>query len=176
MEIPNNLQLSQLEHVGAGTLLTTRIHALLPYSPLMEPFSLDEVCTLCEFLEIYRAQAGQKVIREGEPGDYMFFVIDGQMEVWKNGTSITPSLIAVIGPGEMLGEMSLMDGCERAATCVATCATLLGVLTRDHFVHLLLEDPLMGSKLLIQLLGTVVRRLRATTSQLSVCLETGAAA
>ena len=171
MQTPNDERLSQLEYLGKGSSLVTQIHALLPYSPLIESFSFMEVGLVSQFMEIYRVQVGQQVIQEDDAGTFMVFVIEGQIEVFKRGTDEKPLLIAVVGPGGTIGEMSLIDGGRRSATCIASAVTMLGVLTDESLAHLLLQDSHAGAKLLVQLLTMLVERLRVTNSQLVFRLD-----
>ena len=77
-----NRRLPELEYLGDALLFTAQLHAMLPYSPLFESLQLDEVHALSPFLEVYRAQSGQTVLREGEAGDFMLFVIEGRIDVF----------------------------------------------------------------------------------------------
>lgn len=110
MQTSNDQRLCQLEYLGNGSLLTTQIHALLPYSPLIESFSFREVALVSQFMEVYRAQIGQQVIQEDDAGAFMLFVIEGRIEVFKRARDEKPILITIVGPGGTLGEMSLIDG------------------------------------------------------------------
>ncbi len=173
MQTLNDERLSQLEYLGKGSSLVTQIHALLPYSPLIESFSFMEVALVSQFLEIYRVQVGQQVIQEDDVGAFMVFVIEGQIEVFKRGTDEKPVLIAVVGPGGTVGEMSLIDGGRRSATCIASAVTLLGVLSDESLAHLLLQDSHAGAKILVCLLGMLARRLRETSSAIIALSQNG---
>ena len=119
---------------------------------------------MSQFMEIYRVQVGQQVIYEEDAGAFMLFVIEGQVEVFKRGTNEKPILIAVVGPGRTLGEMSLIDGGHRSATCIASAVSLLGVLTPESLARVLLQDSHAGAKILVFLLELLAHRLRETTS------------
>ncbi len=81
-------------------------------------------------MEVFRAVEGVEVIREGDGGDFMLIVVEGRIEVRKQDRWNTPQLIAAIEPGRVLGEMSMIDGEPRFATCVAAQPTLVAVLDR----------------------------------------------
>lgn len=166
-----NRRLPELEYLGDALLFTAQLHAMLPYSPLFESLQLDEVHALSPFLEVYRAQSGQTVLREGEAGDFMLFVIEGRIEVFKEAGEHLPNLIAVIGAGKVLGEMSLIDGEPRSATCIADAVTLMAALSREALARIIVEQPLLGAKILMGLVVLLSFRLRKTSAQLLACLE-----
>ena len=164
-------RLSQLEYLGDATPFATQVHALLPYSPLFEDLSLAEVCLISPFMQVYRAQTGQEVLREGDEGDFMLFVIEGRIEVFKQAGSNLPRLIAVVANGKTLGEMSLIDGHPRSATCIADAGTVVGVLTRENLARIILEQPILGAKILMALVVMLSQRLRTTSAQLLASLD-----
>jgi CRP/FNR family cyclic AMP-dependent transcriptional regulator len=77
-----------------------------------------------------------------------------------------PRLIAVVGPGQSLGEMSMIDGEPRFATCVASEDCLISVLTREALARIILEQPILGAKILMELVLMLSQRLRQTSAKL----------
>jgi len=159
-------QLAHLEHLGDAVRFTDQIHALIPKCPLLENFSSAEVRLLAHFMEVYRAEAGVEMIHEGEGGDFMLMVLEGRVEVHKRDRWNTPQLIAVVEAGRTLGEMSMIDGEPRFATCVAVEAALIAVLDRESLARIIVEQPLLGAKILMELVLMLSQRLRATSSRL----------
>src|SRR5512142_2849716 len=139
-EVAEPSRLSHLESLGEATQFAAQIHSLIPYSPLFENFNLAEVRLMSHFMQIYRAEMGMEVIREGEPGDFMMLVIEGRIEVMKRDRWNASRLIAVLDPGKTVGEMSMIDGEPRFATCVAVERSLLAVLTRESLARIILEQ------------------------------------
>lgn len=165
------LRLPQLDHLGDATQLAAKIHALIGASPLLENFNLAEVRLLSHFMQLYRASPGQEVLREGDPGDFMLIVVEGRLEVFKQDRWNAPRLIAVIDEGKTAGEMSMIDGEPRFATCSAVEPVTFAVLTRDAMVRIILEEPSLGAKILIKLVTLLSARLRQTSSNLLHHLE-----
>ncbi len=165
-EVAEPSRLSHLESLGEATQFATQIHSLITYSPLFENFNLAEVRLMSHFMQVYRAEAGVEVIREGEPGDFMMLVIEGRIEVLKRDRWNAPRLIAVLDPGKTVGEMSMIDGEPRFATCVAVERSLLAVLTRESLARIILEQPVLGAKILMELVLMLSQRLRQTSSRL----------
>jgi CRP/FNR family transcriptional regulator, cyclic AMP receptor protein len=171
MELVETQRLPQLEHVGDATQFATKMHAMIGGSPLFEQFSLAEIRLMGHFMQTYRAEAGQEIIREGEAGDFMMVVVEGRIEVFKQDRWNAPRLIAVVDEGKTLGEMSMIDGEPRFATCVAVEPTLIAVLTADHLARIILEQPILGAKILMQLALMLSQRLRHTSSRLVEYLD-----
>jgi len=77
----------------------------------MTEHALDAVAGLANEV---RFADGQSVTEEGEPGDSFYVIVDGQLRVSRHGKTIRD-----LGPGDFLGEISLIDGRPRSASTVA---------------------------------------------------------
>ena len=159
-------QLAHLEFLGDATQFSAQIHGLIPRCLLLENFSPAEVRLLSHFMGVYRAEAGGEIIREGDGGDFMLMLIEGKVEVLKRDRWNTPQLIAVVETGKTLGEMSMIDGEPRFATCVAAEATVIAVLTRENLARIIVEQPMLGAKILMELVLMLSQRLRTTSGRL----------
>src|SRR3989304_6308920 len=101
-------RLPNLEPLGDASQFATQIHGMISYSPLFENFNLAEIRLMSHFMQVYRAEPGVEIIREGESGDFMMMLIEGRIEVFKQDCWNTPRLIAMIDAGKTLGEMSMI--------------------------------------------------------------------
>jgi CRP-like cAMP-binding protein len=79
--------------------------------------------------------------------------------------------MGVAGPGKTLGEMSLIDGEPRFASCVTLEPTLFAVLDRAALIRVVSDEPRVGVKLLMELLLLLNQRLRSVSGELMKCLE-----
>jgi len=165
-ETAERARLAQLESLGDAMQFAARIHGLITFSPLFENFNLSEVNLLSEFMQVYRAEPGIEIIREGETGDFMVFLIEGRIEVFKQDRWNAPRLIALIAAGQSFGEMSMIDGEPRFATCVSAEHCMIAVLSRDNLARIILEQPTLGAKILMELVLMLSQRLRQTSSKL----------
>jgi CRP/FNR family transcriptional regulator, cyclic AMP receptor protein len=163
--------LEHLEHLGDATRFADRIHALIPKCRLLENFSTAEVRLLSHFMDVYGAGAGLEVIREGDGGDFMLMLLEGKIEVHKRDRWNTPQLLAVVEPGRTLGEMSMIDGEARFASCIAVEPTLIAVLDRERLARIIVEQPLLGAKVLMELVLMLSQRLRHTSERLLGLLD-----
>lgn len=164
-------RLPHLDPLGDATQFAAQIHSLVTYSPLFENFNLVEVRLMSHFMNVYRAEVGQEIVREGEPGDFMMLMLEGRIEVFKRDRWNAPRLIASLGPGDTVGEMSMIDGEPRFATCVAADRTLLSVLTREALARIILEQPILGAKILMELVLMLSQRLRQTSQRLLAYMD-----
>ena len=80
--------------------------------------------------------AGGAVFREGDMGEEMFGIIEGQIEL-----HTANQVIAVLGPDDVFGEMALVDSSPRMATAVARSDSVLAVLNKHRFLFLVHETP-----------------------------------
>jgi len=170
-ETAESARLAQLESLGDATPFAGRIQSLITFSPLFENFNLAEIDLLCRFMQVYRTEPGVEIIRERETGDFMMLLIEGSIEVFKQDRSNAPRLIALIAPGQSFGEMSMIDGEPRFASCVAAEPCMIAVLSRDSLARIILEQPTLGAKILMELVLMLSQRLRQTSSKLLDCMD-----
>jgi CRP/FNR family transcriptional regulator, cyclic AMP receptor protein len=164
-------QLVHLEYLGDATKFAAQLQALIPKCNLLEHFSLGEVRTLAHFMEVYRAEPAMEIINEGDGGDFMLMILEGKVEVHKRDRWNTPQLLATVEAGRTLGEMSMIDGEARFATCLAVERTLIAVLDRESLARIIVEQPLLGAKILMELVLMLSQRLRATSQRLLGLLD-----
>ncbi|RHW27032.1 Crp/Fnr family transcriptional regulator [Nocardioides immobilis] len=106
---------------------------------------------------------GDVVFAEGSPGDSLFVVQTGAVKVFRPRTvqrSTSPTILAILGPGDHFGEMSLLNGELRTATVTAVRATTLLELTRDAFDHELEANSALAATLMRDL----ARRIRLSSN------------
>ncbi len=165
-ETTERIRLPHLELMGDATQFASQIHGLIMYSPLFENFNLAEIRLMSHFMQMYRAEPGMEILREGEDGDFMMLLIEGHIEVFKQDRWNAPRLIAVVDPGKSLGEMSMIDGEPRFASCIAADTCQIAVLSRENLARIILEQPVLGSKVLMELVLMLSQRLRQTSARL----------
>jgi CRP-like cAMP-binding protein len=168
---PQNSLLKSLENLGEGTALAQQIYDMIGRSRFFDDFSREDVQELAGFMLVYRAEPGNMIIREGDVDDYMLLIIQGKVDIVKTDKRGVIQAMTSVGPGMTLGEMSMIDGEPRFATCVAVEPTTFAVLSRDSMVRIILEEPVLGSKLLIKLVTLLSQRLRQTSSTLLHYME-----
>ncbi|MEO8630476.1 MAG: cyclic nucleotide-binding domain-containing protein [Betaproteobacteria bacterium] len=166
-----NSVLNGLEHLGEGSALAQQIFDMIGHSKFFSDFSRDDVQMLSAFMQVYRAEPGNLIIREGDIDDYMLLIIQGKVDIVKTDKRGVIQAMTSVGPGMTLGEMSMIDGEPRFATCIGIEPTTFAVLSRDAMVRIILEEPALGAKLLIKLVTLLSQRLRQTSSTLLHYME-----
>ena len=96
--------------------------------------------------------AGQRVFNQGEPGNTMFVVHEGEVDLLVNG-----HLVEKLGPGGVLGEMGLIDTSPRSATAVARTDCKLVPVNHERFALLVQHTPDFA----LQIMRVMAGRLRA---------------
>jgi diguanylate cyclase len=90
-----------------------------------------------------KLKAGEALFRQGEPGDCAYIIESGQLEVFR-GKNARRRVLALLGPGELIGEMAVIDHGPRTASAVARKPTRLRVITREHLQGRVdSDDPLV---------------------------------
>ncbi len=114
--------------------------------------------------------AGAVILQEGEPGDSMYIMVSGEVEITKQLTLVldedTPKERVMIRlkaeDGVYFGEMSLLENAPRSATVTASTDCRLLELFAQDFLELIQQNPAMGAKLLLRLAQLLSRHLRKT--------------
>lgn len=154
-----------MENLGNATQYLDEIMQLVDHIPLFEGFQPGEVATLCSSMICYGTSAGQTIIAEAEEGDFLIIVLTGAVNVVKvdgNGKKY----VVQVGPGAVLGEMSMFSHQRRFASCITEQPCDFAVLTRTALNQLLLDNPRLANKLMLVLLHMITERLRESTYRL----------
>jgi CRP-like cAMP-binding protein len=94
--------------------------------------------------------AGTLLAEQGATGREAFIVLDGSVTVKRNGRKVTS-----LGPGSIVGELSLLDHGPRTATLVCETDSSIFVISQRHFLAVLDDVPTIGHKLLASLAGRI---------------------
>jgi CRP/FNR family transcriptional regulator, cyclic AMP receptor protein len=159
-------RLNDLELVGNGSVITEQVGDLISKTELFGELDRLDINLLASYMSLYKAKDKDIIITEGEDGDYMLLVVEGSIDVLKQDTQHCMKRITTIKPGTIVGEMAVIDGEKRFATCIASEPSVLAVLTRDALVQIIDNEPKLGAKILVQLLAMMSEHLRETGGKL----------
>lgn len=129
--------------------------------PLLEGLAEDDLEQLYEMSSIVTVPAGTLLMREGEPGDTLYIIVDGELEILK-GEGSAEQVIANRRAGEVVGEMAVLERAPRFASARTLRDSRLLVIDQAAFATLLS----CSSTATLTILNTVVSRLRNTESML----------
>jgi CRP/FNR family transcriptional regulator, cyclic AMP receptor protein len=130
--------------------------AALATVPLFQPLSATEIDQILGRAALLRRPRGAQILRKGDPGSRMIVILQGAVRVSALAADGREVSYAVLGAGEILGEISLLDGAERSADVVAIEDCVLLIVERSGFLGLVRKNPDLCLKLMEQL----CRRLR----------------
>src|SRR3569832_1732544 len=141
-----------LEILGPCTRLSDR-QEMLRDSPVLHDFTPEEADLLVASMLHVRARPGQLLIAEVEASDWMMMLLKGTVDVRtrKVGAGIDDTApgdaarLAVIKEGAVIGEMSLLDGGPRYASCRALSQVEAAVLSRASVSYLIEHYPTLGA-------------------------------
>lgn len=136
---------------------------VLRRAPLFVALKDESAASVRRAMSEVRLRRGQTLFQEGDPGDRMYVVIRGKIKLGLSSPDGRENLIAILGPSEMFGEVSLFDPGARSLTATAvTDSTLLG-LGHSELRPWLAERPEVAEALLQQL----AHRLRRMNDSLA---------
>jgi len=100
-------------------------------------------------------EAGQLIFEEGQPGNVMYAIIEGEVEI-----SVKGQPIDLVGPGGIIGEMALVDDSPRSGTARAKTQAKLVPISQKRFTFLVQQTPYFS----IQVMTIMAERLRRLMS------------
>jgi len=133
--------------------------------------SHEEARKVVSYMRPHRIAEGMTFIREGdtEHTHFMLLVLDGQVTVETIVVSRTrPITVTVLGPGSLIGEMGLLDGEPRSASCTAMSDLRCAILTRKALQQLLADDPQTAAKLMVAISLRIAERMRECQEKLKL--------
>ena len=169
--LTTSLTLQTLTCLGPASDLVDVLYNMLGHSKFFVDFTHDNIVALADYMQVYHAVPGDTIIREGDTDDYMLFIMEGRVNIVKTDVNGELRAMTSVGPGATLGEMSMIDGEPRFASCIAIDATTFSVFSRDSMVDIIMADPALGAKILIKLVTLMSQRLRETSTNLLPYLQ-----
>lgn len=139
--------------------------AILARNPALAKLDAADLEIVYQHLDQMAFPRGSVLVREEEPGDDMYFVLEGTAEISRRGLELR-----VLGPSDHFGELALLGLVPRAATVIATHAIRVARLDRPRYLQLSLAAPHTTLRLLEALLGSVATSLIAMTDRVGMLL------
>lgn len=136
--------------------------ALLAEVPFFQALDAQEREELAQQLDSVELSAGETVFNYGDPGDSIYVIRRGGVEVFLKDDTGQRISLETAGPGDVFGEISLLDGGPRTASVVVTEDLEALRLTRSHLDLFLTRRPTAA----LEMLSAMGRRLRITADRL----------
>lgn len=135
--------------------------------PLFDSFKTDEIDLLARHMNATEILRGEHLFTEGEKGDFMCFVVRGLLDVLKKTTTGDYRVIARLGKGNSIGEMSIIDKSPRSATVIARQPSVVIMLTKKDFDVLTGAYPLLGVGFMKTIMRLMSLNMRLTSIKLA---------
>ncbi len=132
-------------------------------APLFAALDDEAATALQQSMTSSRLERGDILFHEGDQGDRLYVIREGKIKLGRTSSDGRENLLAILGPGEMFGELSLFDPGPRTATATAVAETQLIGLGHDNLQTFLSNRPEVAATLL----AALARRLRRTNETLA---------
>jgi CRP-like cAMP-binding protein len=132
-------------------------------APLFAALDDESANALMKSMTTSRLERGDVLFREGDQGNRLYVIGEGKIKLGLTSVDGRENLLAILGPGEMFGELSLFDPGPRTATATAVAETQLIELGHDDLNTFLAGRPAVASSML----AALARRLRRTNDSLA---------
>ena len=140
---------------ASGALSVLRKH---PIFSDLDPEAFDQLCRYAKHTTLKR---GTTIVSKGDPGNSLIAVISGTVKISVTSADGRSAILNLIGPGEIFGEVAVLDGQARTADATANTNCEIYVIDRRDFIPFVRSQPALAMKF-IELLCT---RLRWTSDQ-----------
>jgi CRP/FNR family transcriptional regulator, cyclic AMP receptor protein len=138
-------------------------HDVVKKAPLFAALDDEASSTLMASMTQTRLERGDVLFHEGDQGDRLYVIREGKVKLGRRSADGRENLVAILGPGEMFGELSLFDPGPRTMTATAVAETQLLGLGNDSLTGLLTGRPEVAKALL----AALAQRLRRTNEHLA---------
>lgn len=149
-----------------ASLLNNEIRDLLMDSGLFDQLQPVDFAAAAGYFALSAIGAGQEIFHEGDAGTFMCLIVAGQVSVRKTDAEGREVEIAVLRKGRAFGEMAVLDGERRSASCVAASDCQLLSLGKDALEKMLNDAPKIAAKVIRALAVALSKRLRMVDGQL----------
>ncbi|WP_102141974.1 Crp/Fnr family transcriptional regulator [Mycobacterium hubeiense] len=142
---------------------STDTYAVLARAGIFQGVESEAVSSLIADLRPVYFPRGHTVFAQGDPGDRLFIIINGKVKIGRRMDDGRENLLAIMGPSDMFGELSIFDPGPRTSTATAVSAVQAMSMDRAALRRWIAGWPQTGE----QLLQVLARRLRRTQDALS---------
>ena len=138
-------------------------HETVRRAPLFAGLDEEAAESLIKQMSAKHMERGDVLVHEGDQGDRLYVIGEGKVKLGRSSVDGRENLLAILGPGEMFGELSLFDPGPRTATATAVAETQVLALSTEQLREYLQGRPQVA----LTLLAALARRLRRTNESLA---------
>lgn len=129
---------------------------------LFQGLSDSQLHQLCPVLRRKSYAIGELLLKQGQSSQSLYVLLDGTVKVFTERSEIADVIFAICGPGEVLGELNVVDGLGHSANVATLETSSFYLIDRDVFLETLHTTPLLA----LNLAHYTTRRLRLATTQI----------
>jgi CRP-like cAMP-binding protein len=129
---------------------------LLKSSELFSGLSHEHIESIAQITCPQNFETGEMVVLEHDDPDYCYLIRSGRVQIFRHADGNNRIILGEIGPGGILGELSIIDHCPRSASAVTLSPTKTLTISKEDFRALLHTYP----EICLELLPIVIKRLR----------------
>lgn len=148
------------------SLLVEDIREMLMECDLFNNFSPSEILSAARYFNVCHIEEGETIFNEGDDGTFMCIVNSGHVSILKANQENEAVEIAKLREGRTFGEMAVLDGERRSATCVASTDCTLLILSKESLGKMLAEAPRTAAAVTRVVAVALSKRLRMADGKL----------
>ena len=150
---------------------------LLVTESALGPLSFGDARKVVRYMVPKRIKAGAALIREGEKtnNDFMMLILSGDVRVESESSSGADEMIVtVMSAGSLIGEIGMINGTARSASCIASTELAVAVLSRSSMKKLIADEAEVAARFLLAISSRLAEHLRDTTNKLKKFVQLNA--
>jgi CRP/FNR family cyclic AMP-dependent transcriptional regulator len=160
-------------NAAATTSTTLQREDQLAKVPFFDGLTRDSLSLIAQATTEETHALGTRIFQFGDPGDKLFIILEGKVRISREVSGIGEEALAVLGAGEVFGEMALLDESPRSADARAHERCRLLVMTKDAFDDLLFLHKDLAYEVLWACVRMLSARLRETNDKLTFLSTSG---
>src|SRR6478752_10139932 len=139
------------EPKGTNMSKQSEFAVILKMNPMFADLGVDELQRLAGLCHTQQLGLGEMLFQKGDPGDALYGVRRGQIRIETGASDGSRLTLNFMGPGDLFGEVAVLDGESRSADATAGEASELFVLRREDFLAFLESEPKVAIKIIMLL-------------------------
>jgi len=146
-----------------------KVAALLLTPDALMTLSVEDAQTVASYMTVSQFQEASVIFQADQKdvaSDYMLLVIDGEVLIETSSSGDGSVVVNILGAGHLIGEMGVLDGAPRSATCTAQTEVEVAMLTKTDLEQLIQEHPHIGARFLMAIAKRLADRVRLGNQKL----------